>query len=129
MKFPFIRIPADPNPAFPNRHSILRPNIPVRLINPDDRSKYFDFKAMIDSGADVSIFPGPIGEIIGLDIENKKILPIRGISGKEILTYLHKIILEIGGWKYPTSAFFCKDDITFPILGIDGFFNLFEVRL
>lgn len=55
---------------------------------------------MIDSGADVSIFPKEIGEKIGLTIKNEREQPLRGIGGSIFKTYLHDIIFEIGGWKF-----------------------------
>jgi len=128
MKFKFIRIPAKPSPAFPNKYSTLVPIIPVRLINKAKQDKYIDIRAMIDSGADVSIFPMSIADKIELNIDRRKIQQIRGIEQSIIETYRHEIYLEIGGWKFDTDACFCSKDITFPVLGRHGFFNLFEVR-
>lgn len=53
----------------------------------------------------------------------------KGIGGQTIKTYLHSIIFEIGGWKYPSIACFSTDDVTFPVLGREGFFSLFEIRM
>ena len=128
MKFNFLRLPSEPSPAFPQRHSVLYPIIPIRIINPNDPNKLIDIRAMIDSGADVSIFPGSLGRVIGLNIENDKIEIIKGIGGQEIITYLHEIIFEIGGWKYPSITCFSSDEITFPVLGRNGFFDLFEIK-
>lgn len=129
MRFNFVRLPSAPSLAFPNRYSILAPFIPIRIINFNDRDKTLYLKALIDSGADVSIFPKSVGDAISLNIENEKILKIKGIGGQQIDTYLHKIIFEVGGWKLPSFACFASVETTFPILGRDGFFSLFEIKL
>lgn len=77
MKFNFLKIPCTPSPAFPDRYSVIAPIIPVCIINPDDREKYIDIKALIDSGADVSIFPKGLGDILGIEIVNDKKLDIK----------------------------------------------------
>jgi len=129
FKFSFIRIPSKPTPAFPKRHSILAPIIPIRIINKSNKEKYIDIKAMIDSGADVSIFPGVIANKIELDIEKKRTQPIGGIWKTRFDTYLHEIIFEVGGWQFESYACFAFDEVALPILGRDGFFDLFEIKI
>ena len=129
MKFSFIRIPTTPTPAFPKRYGVLAPIIPIRIINRTDHEKYIDINAMIDSGADVCIFPGEIANKIELKIDKERIEPIMGISRHHFNTYLHDIIFEIGGWRFESYACFAFDDIAFPILGRNGFFNLFEIKI
>lgn len=129
MKFKFIKIPAEPSPAFPERKSNLWPLIPVRIINKDDKEKYIDFKALLDSGANVSIFPAQFGQIIGLNIENDRIERVSGIGGHAFETFLHDIIFEVGGWQFISYACFTFANIFTPVLGCDGFFSLFEIKM
>lgn len=129
MKFKFTRLPTKPTPAFPNQKSCLTPLIPLRLCSKDNAGRYVDFKALLDSGAHVSIFPAEIGEIIGLKIKNDKKQPIYGIGGQSIETYRHEVIIEIGGWPFDAIACFTYDKISFPVLGREGFFNLFEIKI
>ena len=129
LKFSFLRLPSKPTPAFPKRHSLLMPTIPIRLINREDPERFLNIKATIDSGADVSIFPAAVAEAIGLVIINEKTQEIQGIDGSRIRTYLHDIILDVGGWKFATFALFTPDKTVFPVLGRDGFFSLFEVKI
>ena len=129
LKFSFLRLPSKPTPAFPKRHSLLMPTIPIRLINREDPERFLNIKATIDSGADVSIFPAAAAEAIGLVTINEKTQEIQGIDGSRIRTYLHDIILDVGGWKFATFALFTPDKTVFPVLGRDGFFSLFEVKI
>lgn len=129
MKFKFTRLPTNPTPAFPNKKSCLMPLIPVRLRSKGNAGQYFDLKAILDSGAHVSIFPAQIGEIIGLKIKNDKTQPIYGIGGHSIATYRHEVIIEVGGWPFDAIVCFTYDNISFPVLGREGFFNLFEIKI
>ena len=105
------------------------PAIPIRLINREDPERFFNMKATIDSGADASIFPAAAAEAIGLVVINEKTQEIQAINGSRIRTYLHDIILDVGGWKFATFALFTPDNTVFPVLGRDGFFSLFEVKI
>jgi hypothetical protein len=105
------------------------PTIPIRLINREDPERFLNMRATIDFGADVSIFPAAAAEAIGLVTINEKTQEIQGINGSRIMTYLHDIILDVGGWKFATFALFTPDNTVFPVLGRDGFFSLFEVKI
>jgi len=129
MKFKFTKLPTKPTPAFPQQRSALTPLIPVRLCSIDNGGQHFDFKALLDSGAHVSIFPAECGKAVGLKIKNDRIQPIYGIGGQAITTYLHDVILEIGGWPFETVVCFTSDNIVFPVLGREGFFSLFEIKI
>lgn len=129
MKFSFIRIPTKPTPAFPNKYSFLAPILPVRIINKSNLEKYIDIKALVDSGAEASIFPAAIAKKLDLKINKERIQPIIGIVGQAFKTYLHDIILEVGGWQFNSYACFSFSNIFYPVLGRDGFFNLFEIKI
>lgn len=54
---------------------------------------------------------------------------IQGIERSIFKTYVHKINLGVGGWQFKTIACFAEKEIFMPVLGRDGFFNLFRVTL
>jgi hypothetical protein len=124
MNFDFYKLPAKPTPAFPNRKNILIPLLKLKLINNTREVECF---ALIDSGADVCLFPADYGEKIGLKIKNKRFMEIHGIGGGKILAYFHIVTLEIGGNKFPTRIGFTYDPIPMATLGREGFFDLFKV--
>lgn len=72
---------------------IARPVIRVTLRA--ESGELFDTTALLDSGADVSMFSPSIAEIMGLKVRrgNRKIF--RGLGGK-VEAYLHRIHLKIG---------------------------------
>jgi hypothetical protein len=108
---------------------MLMPIIPIRLINKDDQNLFVNFKALIDSGAGSSIFPVEIARMIGLTLENDRTEGIQGISGGGFTGYLHDFILEVGGWKFNSFGLFTQAQIVGPVLGREGFYSLFEVRM
>jgi hypothetical protein len=72
---------------------ITRPVIRVTLRA--ESGELFDTTALLDSGADVSMFSPSIAQIMGLKVRrgNRKIF--RGLGGK-VEAYLHRIHLKVG---------------------------------
>jgi hypothetical protein len=126
LKFPYKKLPANPIESHPERKSILRPVIPICLINGDKKQRY---ESLIDSGADYCIFHSVIGEIIGLDVKSGPVMKFMGTGNEPQSAYFHNIIIEIGGWKYHCYVGFSYDIESLPygILGQNGFFNLFTI--
>jgi len=106
----------------------LRPVIPVTLRYKDE---FIHYEALVDSGADISIFHAEVGEYFGFNnVGHHRPLEAFGIGGKVALYYTHKIIVEIGGWSYEIEAGFMSDVsgrmVSYGVLGQKGFFNLFK---
>lgn len=93
------------------------------------RRKLIDFKALLDSGAGLNIFPGELGQIIGLNVINDKVVSIGGLSGHSFEAYLHEVVLGVGEWRFNTYACFTFAEIMCPVLGREGFFELFEIKI
>ena len=123
MKFRYQRRPTTPSKAHPKRYNVLRPIVPIRLIN---NHEYIDTDALIDSGSDDCIFWGELGEAIGLDITSGDECEYKGLSGEKVKVYFHNITLEVGGHQYECYAGFSYETgFKEGILGQNGFFNLF----
>lgn len=105
----------------------MRPVIPVALLFGD---KTIQYEALVDSGADLSIFPADIGELIGLDVYNGQKASVAGITGNLQPYYLHKIKISIGGWEEEIVAGFSSNipSIGYGVLGQKGFFDSFVVK-
>ena len=81
--------------------------------------------ALVDSGADRSLFPAYLGEIIGIKIKKTKAkITVGGISNK-ITAYRHKLYIYVGTTKLSTNIDFSYDTDAV-LLGRKGFFNLFS---
>jgi len=132
MKFPYEKYPAHPIPTHPNRKSVLRPTVPIYLINNATNAE-IGYLALIDSGADYCIFHASVGEVIGLDMQGGEKMEYIGVSGVKQIAYFHHVIISVGGWKLDCYAGFSYDfdkiQMPYGVLGQDGFFDKFKVVL
>lgn len=123
MKFPYIKTPTND----PNQKWVSRPLIPITIFGPRG-SIYLD--ALVDSGADQSLFHSDIGRAIGLAIETGERKIFGGIEGGQVLTYLHPIDLQIIGieQKIKVVVGFAETSGISAILGQEGFFDNFYIK-
>jgi len=113
----------------PNEVEIKSPSIPVNLSG--DGSKY-QFMALIDSGADISVIPKEVAELLGLNLDKKK-EEARGIGGI-VPAIQTSINIEIGkphemyNLNIPVKVILSNIDEEIPILlGRVGFFDKFII--
>ena len=99
MKFPykqfFVQSPGS------SIQTVSRPVIPIHLNHNQYRIAY---EALVDSGADYSIFHAEIGEAIGVNVKNGKRVHFAGVSGVSQLGFRHPIKLELGKKKFGCSV-------------------------
>ena len=127
MKFRYFKFPLGTRSKFFGS-SILKPIIPIEIIY---GNKAINYTALIDSGADFCIFDAEIGEYLGIDVRSGIREDFGGIQEKGgAQSFLHEIILVIGGLRYRTMVGFSYDIAKhgFAILGQRGFFELFSVK-
>jgi predicted aspartyl protease len=130
MKFDYYKFPL-PGKSELFGNSIIRPIVPITIVDPSDKNKFINYNALIDSGADFCIFDAEIGEYLGLDIKSGDKEMFGGVqngSGSE--AFLHEIIMKIGGREYAAKVAFSYDISKdgYGILGQKGFFDEFAVK-
>lgn len=105
---------------------LIRPIIPVTLLYKD---KSVIYEALVDSGADMCMFPAQIGEILGFDIEDGKKGSLGGVVGKTVDAYYHDIDIEIGGNRtHATIGFTEESRFDYGFLGQVGVFNYYTIH-
>lgn len=104
---------------------LLRPIIPVSLSYKNHSVRY---EALIDSGADFSIFPIEIAQKLGVNLKRENIICFSGLGDEFIEGFKSKIILIIGKLEFKTNVVFADLSGKSGILGQNGFFDLFEVK-
>lgn len=83
--------------------------------------------ALLDSGANVSLFEAWVAERVGLPIEKGKKRFLTGIGGR-ILAYEHLIPVRIVDYKFSLKIAFSRElDVSVNLLGQDNFFDHFVV--
>jgi hypothetical protein len=86
---------------------IERPIIPIIVRNPAT-GQSVRYLALIDSGADVCVFAGEIGELIGLDVIAGRARTVSGVvAGQTRPYYVHNVELEVGSWCRPVAVGSC----------------------
>ncbi|MDI6859999.1 MAG: hypothetical protein QMC85_05850 [Methanocellales archaeon] len=117
--FPYKR---EPSKIF---GEISRPVVEAYLETRD--GDWFQVSPYADSGADVTLFPRSICEILGLKLKEGEKSSITGVSGEEIKIFIHKIKIRIGdeGLEIP-AAFAEREDIPY-LLGRAGILDYFDI--
>lgn len=86
------------------------------------------YEALMDSGADYSIFHAEIGEAIGLEVRKGHRIIFTGVSGAAQEGFRHPVKLEVGTWRLPCSVVFAYGlKIPYGILGQAELFDWFVV--
>lgn len=113
-------------PLGSRREFLMKPIIPVTLLH---KNTFIRVEALIDSGADFTLFHKEIGDALGLKWESGEPHEFIGVTGKKGTAYFHTLHLKIGRWsKHIMCAF--SDDLgeeNYCILGQEGFFEYFKI--
>jgi len=129
MKFPYVKLGLDDRSVVSGKMSVCRPIIPIKISNGLENIQY---EALLDSGADTSIFDAEIGEILGLDVRSGGAWKFGGVqkTGRQSIAYAHTVTIIVGGKSYPTRVCFSYDisKSGYGILGQEGFFDLFSIK-
>jgi hypothetical protein len=91
MQFSYQRVPNSDNLQAP---WIPLPLLKVRLSYQD---QYINVNALVDSGANASLFHSSIAEALGIDLTSGMEQEFFGISGHPIKSYFHLVKLQIFG--------------------------------
>jgi predicted aspartyl protease len=100
------------------------PLIPIRICYAHRLYPYY-IDSLIDSGADRNLFPAYFAKKIGINIKKGKPRKIRGIGNVEIEAYTHSVMIYVKNRRYQTVVDFSEQQ-QIPLLGRNGFFNLFK---
>lgn len=125
MKFPYRREPVLPGSAHPERASIIRPRIRIRLFH---GNRFADLLALVDSGADDCIFPAEVAEDLNIPLDPKRVMRYRGVGTGHITAHFADVTVDVGGTRFLLYAGFSDATSVAPIRGQNGFFDRFEVK-
>lgn len=108
-----------------SKNQISRPIIPISIIFNDKRVHY---EALIDSGADFTILPLGLAEILNINPVKSREILFTGVDGGVLKGIIAKVNMEIAGFGYETSIVFAEISGTIGILGQIGFFDKFIIK-
>ena len=116
--------------AYPSNRQISLPLIKFALAH---KNMKYEFKALIDSGADISIFPMDVAELLEIDLRHASTFSVKGINGQNINCKLNEVTmmfdrhtfnLTVG---FSTAATGARAFGAAGIIGHRGFFDQFIV--
>lgn len=106
---------------------VTRPVIPVTFIKGEASVTH---EVLIDSGADNNFIDDEIAEILGIDVSKGKKMPFSGATGTQKMSYLHPLVIEVGGHRYETNVAFARGIAKqgYSMMGQIGFFDFFDIK-
>lgn len=89
--------------------------------------RIFKVRALVDSGASLSLFRPELARYLGLEIEQGRRIVLESITA-QIVAFIHDLKAEINGKKFKLPiAFLATPHTSFNILGREGFFDQFVI--
>ncbi len=123
MKFKYRQI--DIKNPFSKNKSIFRPIIPLSI---GHKSVYIRFEALIDSGADFSIFPLGIAKRLNIKPEGKERVYFSGVGDSLNEGFIAQVSITLDKDEIQTKIIFSNSLEVDGILGQHGFFDKFIVK-
>ena len=106
-----------------------RPIVAVTVIVPEQPSVLFD--ALVDTGADISLFPKSIADRLGLDLSQQPDVTVFAAVGGQCHYRLHDVELELrrppAVFRWKASVGFVDREMSYAILGTRGLFQIFDL--
>ena len=102
---------------------IYRPSAEVILKH---RNKIALFYPYIDSGADITLIPRSLGEMLGLELSDD-IIELRGLGDTKVPVIIKEIELKIGRYLLPIRIAWALVEEIPPLLGRKDLFNKFLI--
>jgi hypothetical protein len=127
LRFPFVRWPAPPSSAFPGLAWHQRPLIPVVLRSGSASTRVL---ALVDSGADNTIFNVQVATVLGIDLKSAPTDSFCGTSSRVQVARYCPVTLGVSGVSFRAMVGFTRLPLGVAgILGQVGFFDHFVVTL
>lgn len=138
MKIPFSFLPVSADSAFPERSELKRPIVSLLL---KKGGGFLIVYAVVDSGADVCVFPASVARDLEISLPNDKCSSFSGSGDVHQTAWFEEIqvtLLPMEGQgidpnqeplTFPLYAGFCEtlEHVGMGLLGQQGFFSRFKV--
>lgn len=105
---------------------IPEPIIPVQVLTFEG---YRSFDFLLDTGADCTMLPAYVAEILRIDLKKARRAHSMGIEGEGIPVRIHEMDIKIGNHKLRIKCLFSPNETTPFILGRLGLFSHFNILL
>ena len=133
LRFPYQDEPLTnpPPPSLPALATVRwRPLVPVTIFGPTGKRRFFP-RALLDPGADDTVFPLPIAGLLGVALLADGGHGLRW-RGQGYSLRFGDVALELSDglevWQWSAIVGFSQAPIRYPILGICGCLQFFDAR-
>ena len=107
---------------------ISRPLVTIKVYSKTKNIWIPVYDALADTGADITLFPRYLGEMVVDDITKGKYVEIRGIASNAVVVgFMHKVKLEVFHKQIEASLVIADTDDVRPVLGRLEALDLFKV--
>ena len=103
-----------------------RPSITFQLLSKNGRWRYYT--ALIDSGADFSIFPYLTAEILGIALASSQKIIVQSADGDDFVVYRTHLTAKIADKIISLPVGFSKNIQASHLVGRDVLFDLFKIE-
>lgn len=104
-----------------------RPRLTLQLFSKRGK-RWRVFSALIDSGADFSIFPSIAAEVLGIKFHHSKKTDMESADGDTFAVYKVNVPAQFENRRFVLPIGFSTKADIFPLLGRRGFFEAFMVE-
>jgi hypothetical protein len=112
------------------KDQVRRPIVPVRLLGPNGRWSTID--ALIDTVADVTLFPERLAERLGVTLTGVAEIPLTSALGTIAIYRAVELTQELRRFpdtlRWQGMVGFLPRHMTYGLLGTRGFFEFFDVQ-
>lgn len=100
--------------------------VPYLDVSIRGRDRWLEFRFLLDTGADSSMFPGYAAKLLGIDPAACAKVDVRGIGGRTMRSRAAKVRARIGGREFAMGCLFSSSDRTPFLLGRTDVFTRFS---
>jgi predicted aspartyl protease len=105
------------------------PNIEVTLTVRSSEKSY-NFRAVVDTGADYCVFQPDIAEVLGIELAAGSEISIGNAAGSTFKAYGHEVELEYCGIRFSTMVYFADvPQFRRNLLGRVGWLDQFRIAI
>ncbi len=106
---------------------VKRPLLKIEIFGPAGNKEFY---ALVDSGADTSLFNVEIAELLGINLSKAKEQKFTGISGTIAGFYVPEVEISVEGiaQKIKIPVCFVQSPTVGLLLGQEGFFDLYRIK-
>ncbi|MEK6887919.1 MAG: hypothetical protein AABX14_03165 [Candidatus Aenigmatarchaeota archaeon] len=106
---------------------VLKPLISIEILSKDDLWYGLD-EVLVDTGADITLIPKSVGEVLVGDITSGKKAAIKGITPFELIIYIHNLKMKVMNKEIETSIAIADSDDVPAVLGRFMALDLFNAE-